>query len=60
MTVDRCFVCDCSEHDACFDVNGACAWFVPFLCTFCVLDFRAPPFSELLPSYATPMAITHG
>lgn len=48
----NCLFCGCSERNACVDQYGPCAWFVPFLCDFCVLGFRAPPPDDRLPLYA--------
>lgn len=47
-----CLICGCSEHQACVDQYGPCAWFVPGLCDFCVLGCRAPAADELLPLYS--------
>jgi hypothetical protein len=57
-----CQICGCSEDNACVDVGGdrafaldrdvvTCAWFVPFLCDFCVLGVRAPAAWDRVPSY---------
>lgn len=46
----NCLICNCSEHDACFDdiEERACAWFVPYLCDFCVLGWMRPTYPEPL------------
>lgn len=44
-----CLICGCSDHEACFDdVEGTCAWFVPYLCDFCVLGWMRPTYPEPL------------
>lgn len=54
-----CLICGCSDNHACFDdVDGTCAWFVPFLCDFCVLGWMRPTHPQ--PLYEPPIAASFG
>lgn len=51
--VTFCQICGCAEFAACVDEQtlARCAWFVPGLCTFCVIGVRAPDPFEREPLY---------
>lgn len=57
-----CQICGCSEHDACYDEleQRACAWFVPFLCDFCVLGWLWVSPGLRQPLYEPPFEISEG
>lgn len=45
----NCLICGCTDRSACYDdVDGACAWFVPWLCDFCVLGWMRPTYPQPL------------
>lgn len=54
-----CLICGCSEHDACWnEIDGACAWLVPHLCTFCVLGWLWVSPNLRQPLYEPPFEIS--